>query len=545
MTSAVLERLSKLLGEWHILIYLVLGFSCAIAGVLWYTSSLQEELVQSSTRKNAQLYSLALADFRTLYTSEVVEVARSSGLEVTHDYKGKPHAIPLPATLSMLLGKRLGEHISGAQTRLYSPYPFPWRAAGGGLRDNFDQAAWVELNRQPDRAYSSIDSSDGRLTLRYATADRMRQACVSCHNSHPASPKRDWKVGDVRGVLEVDLPLDNAIAQVRDNMRGTFWLLSSLALLGTISIGWVIASLKRLSHELQVRVDERTRELRETQSKLVATARQAGMAEIATNVLHNIGNVLNSVNVSADLVADSISKSKVSGLAKAVALVQEHELDLGAYLSSDPRGRLLPAYLGQLSEHLQADQEASVKELNFLRQNIDHIKEVVAMQQTFATASGVEERVDVRELLEDSLRMNLSSLSRHGVEVIREIGEVPPIMLDKHKVLQILVNLVSNARHACDDSGRTDKRLTLRLTSGDGRVRLTVTDNGAGIPAENLTRIFNHGFTTRKGGHGFGLHSGALAAKELGGSLLAQSDGIGLGATFTLELPLTPLEVLA
>ncbi|WP_171006523.1 sensor histidine kinase [Pseudomonas sp. 2FG] len=302
----------------------------------------------------------------------------------------------------------------------------------------------------------------------------------------------------------------------------------------------------QIAHDdLERRVKERTEQLELVHKQLLEASRKAGMAEVATGVLHNVGNVLNSVNVSATLVADSISKSKVSGLAKAVALLQEHQLDLGTYLSSDPRGQLLPGYLSQLSEHLQADQEASVKELNFLRQNIDHIKEVVAMQQTFATASGVEEHVDVRELLEDSLRMNLSSLSRHGVEVIREIDEVPPIMLDKHKVLQILVNLVSNARHACDDSGRSDKRLRLRLTSGDGRVRLSVSDNGAGIPAENLTRIFNHGFTTRKGGHGFGLHSGALAAKELGGSLRAQSDGIGLGATFTLELPLTPPEALA
>ncbi|MFC3108982.1 sensor histidine kinase [Undibacterium arcticum] len=304
-------------------------------------------------------------------------------------------------------------------------------------------------------------------------------------------------------------------------------------------------ALQIANDDLEKRVKERTEQLEQVHKQLLEASRKAGMAEVATGVLHNVGNVLNSVNVSATLVAERISKSKVSGLSRAAALLQEHELDLGAYLSSDLRGKLLPAYLLQLSEHLQADQEASVKELNFLRQNIDHIKVIVAMQQTFATASGVEERVNVRELLEDSLRMDMSSLIRHGVEVIHEIDEVPLIMLDKHKTLQILVNLVSNARHACDDSGRTDKRLTLRLTSGDGRVRLSVTDNGAGIPAENLTRIFNHGFTTRKDGHGFGLHSGALAAKELGGSLLAQSDGIGLGATFTLELPLPPPEVFA
>ncbi|MDP3814514.1 hypothetical protein, partial [Pseudomonas sp.] len=151
---AGLSRLAQLLGEWRLLIYLVLGFACAIAGVLWYISSLQEELVQSATRHSAQLYTQALADFRTLYTSEVVRVARSSGLAVSHDYQGKPHTIPLPATLSMLLGKRLGEHIPGAKTRLYSPYPFPWRGAEGGLHDDFGQAAWLALNQQPEQAYS-------------------------------------------------------------------------------------------------------------------------------------------------------------------------------------------------------------------------------------------------------------------------------------------------------------------------------------------------------------------------------------------------------
>jgi signal transduction histidine kinase len=161
------------------------------------------------------------------------------------------------------------------------------------------------------------------------------------------------------------------------------------------------------------------------------------------------------------------------------------------------------------------------------------------MQQNYAKVAGVKEIVNVHNLVEDSLRMNLGALGRHGVEVIRDYQDVPPIIVEKHKILQILINLLRNAKYACDESGRTDKCLTVRVRNGDGTLKISVADNGVGIPPENLTRIFNHGFTTRRNGHGFGLHSGALAAKELGGSLTVHSDGSGKGATFTLELPMT------
>jgi signal transduction histidine kinase len=149
----------------------------------------------------------------------------------------------------------------------------------------------------------------------------------------------------------------------------------------------------------------------------------------------------------------------------------------------------------------------------------------------------VKEMNNVADLVEDSLRLNDAAMSRHDVEVIREFEPVPLMNLEKHKLLQIMVNLLRNAKYACQDSGRTDKRLTVRVANGEDRIRISVIDNGVGIPAENLTRIFNHGFTTRKDGHGFGLHSGALAAQEMGGSLTVHSDGPGQGAAFTLELP--------
>ena len=273
--------------------------------------------------------------------------------------------------------------------------------------------------------------------------------------------------------------------------------------------------------------------------QLLETSRLAGMAEIASNVLHNVGNVLNSVNVSASLVTGSVKRSKVANLAKIVLMLQEHAHDLGTFITSDSKGKLLPAYLAQLSEHLLAEQRAATQELAEICGNIEHIKQIVAMQQTYAKVSGIKEVVNLNELVEASLHINEAALLRHQVEVIREFEKVPPVNVEKHKILQILVNLIRNAKHACQDSERLDRRLTVRVNNLEDWINISVIDNGVGISPGNMTRIFNHGFTTRKDGHGFGLHSGALAARELGGSLTAHSDGPGQGAMFTLVLPCT------
>jgi signal transduction histidine kinase len=163
------------------------------------------------------------------------------------------------------------------------------------------------------------------------------------------------------------------------------------------------------------------------------------------------------------------------------------------------------------------------------------------MQQAYATMVGVVEPLDATMLMEDALRMNSDGLARHDIEIVREFGTVPAVLGEKGKVLQILVNLIRNAQHACDEGPRPDKRVTLRLELAETQcVRLIVSDTGVGIPAENLTRIFAHGFTTRAHGHGFGLHSAANAAREMKGALTVHSEGRGHGATFTLELPAAP-----
>jgi signal transduction histidine kinase len=293
--------------------------------------------------------------------------------------------------------------------------------------------------------------------------------------------------------------------------------------------------------EAALRINEKiTEELRATQSELLATARQAGMAEIANNVLHNVGNVLNSVNISAGLISGKMRDSKGQGLAKALQLMNEHAEDLGDFLTHDKKGKLLPGYLNKVAAALAAEQQSVVEELGSLIKSIDHIKDIVATQQAYSGAANFVEAVQIRDLLEEALRMHADALARHQVTVAREFADMPLLQVDKARLLQILVNLIGNAEQAMSGQADRSHQMTLGVDFGDDgrRLRIRVEDDGEGIAPENLTRLFVHGFTTRKNGHGFGLHSCALAAKGMGGTLIAQSDGRGKGATFTLELPI-------
>ncbi|AJO79436.1 MULTISPECIES: DAHL domain-containing protein [Pseudomonas] len=357
----------------------------------------------------------------------------------------------------------------------------------------------------------------------------------------------DERLDDITVLLDRDQQQAEAI-----NQRYHFYLLlfSTLLVLLLIWLGIrLIRSFAEINQmnralvvandELEQRVEERTRQLKDTQSELLDTARQAGMAEIATNVLHNVGNVLNSVNISADLVSRKLRNSKAQGLGKAMQLINEHPHDLGRFLTEDEKGKLLPGYLNQLVDAIDQEQQGMAEELTQLSKSVDHIKDIVATQQSYAGASSVLEPLAVSELLEDALRMNSGALTRHHVTVLKEYADVPRIMGDKHRLLLILINLISNAKYAMSDLTNQARNMTLAAAVVDGQtLQISVRDEGEGIAPENMTRIFAHGFTTRKEGHGFGLHSCALAAMEMSGHLTAHSDGPGKGALFVLQIPL-------
>jgi signal transduction histidine kinase len=275
--------------------------------------------------------------------------------------------------------------------------------------------------------------------------------------------------------------------------------------------------------------------------RLAEATRQASMAEVASTALHNVGNVLNSVNVSVSLAAQRLRASRMDNLGKAVALLTDHAKDLGRFLTEDPKGRMLPGYLETLAQHLASERKELIREIEVLTRSVEHMKQIVAVQQSYARKCGVMETLLPAELVEDALRMNAGAFERHGVAIERDYDETPAVTVDKHKVLQILVNLIRNAKYALDEQGAEQKRLRLQVQpAGEDTLAISVSDNGIGIAPENLARIFEHGFTTKKDGHGLGLHSGHMAALEMGGKLSAHSDGPGKGATFRLELPLGP-----
>jgi len=276
-----------------------------------------------------------------------------------------------------------------------------------------------------------------------------------------------------------------------------------------------------------------------THELLLKTSRQAGMAEVATGVLHNVGNVLNSVNVSAGVLRDTLRASEVPTLTRVAAMLRDHEGDIDEFLTTSPKGRMLPKAVMQLADQLEKEHAMLNAEQEHLIRNVEHIKSIVAMQQNYATVSGIREKVRLADLLRDVLQMHAVSFARHGIKVIPEYEDLPEMILDRHKVVQILVNLASNARQAIDETERRSGHIHVSLKrAGADRVKVSFADDGVGIPAENFIRVFSHGFTTRQDGHGFGLHSGALAAREMGGVLTVESAGAGMGATFTLELPI-------
>ncbi len=296
--------------------------------------------------------------------------------------------------------------------------------------------------------------------------------------------------------------------------------------------------LRRANEDLEARVRERTEELVALNRQIAVAARQAGMAEVANSVLHNVGNVLNSVNVSVSLVLSQLKQSRLADLPAAASLLREHLHELDVFLTQAEQGRQFPAFLQAVASQWQVEHSVLTRETADLNRHVQHICEIIQRQQSISGISTLTEDVLVDDVVKQAIVLNEELLDRKSVQVRREIAPGLMVLADRSKLAQILVNLLRNSGQSLGESGILNGEIVVRgEPSRDGRVLLHVVDNGLGIAAENLPKLFTYGFTTKKTGHGFGLHGSALGAHEMGGVLRAQSDGLGRGATFTLELP--------
>ncbi len=297
------------------------------------------------------------------------------------------------------------------------------------------------------------------------------------------------------------------------------------------------------SADSQKKLDEVNLQLELTYKKLMETAHRAGMAEVASNVLHNVGNILNSINVSAELAYEKVSRSEIENLQKIVELINSHSHDLANFLTSDPKGRHIPAYLTEAVSHTAKMKAEMLKNLSSLIKNVNNIKQVINSQRLYTNDSNTKDVVELPDLIENAIEINNAGLQYWKIEVIREYGDCGKIVTDKQRVLQILVSLIDNAQQAMAESTNSPKLLKIRTSKIDDKVRIEITDNGTGIMPEDLNKIFSCGFTTKPTGHGFGLHSCKMAATDMRGTISVSSDGRNKGATFTLELPANYNEV--
>lgn len=272
--------------------------------------------------------------------------------------------------------------------------------------------------------------------------------------------------------------------------------------------------------------------------ELITVARQAGKTEVSVSILHNMGNMLNSLNVSAQMIREKTHQLNIEDLTTINTFLQTHRNELGPFFSENQKGKHFIDYLISFAERLGNAKTELLSEITTLNDNIEHIRNTVTMYHSMDKKIPLIEPILIGKTFETILSLHEESLVNNAIFVEVNNDITIPIMLDRMKLEQILINLVSNAIDALICSKNAEKKLILSVFSEeDDTISIQITDNGIGISSENLIRIFNFGFTTKIDGGGFGLHASALAALEMGGNLIASSDGPGKGSTFTLKIP--------
>ena len=494
MRKVVLKASAYLLRD-HTIPVLTVLFCAATAIALWQLSRLSLQLVQSTALQGASLQSNSLRELRKLYTSEVADRVAPHGIEVTHDYANKEGAIPLPATFSMELSERISKQSTGMQARLYSDFPFPWRK-DGGPRDDFEREAIRQLRQFPDQPFYRFEDFQGRQSLRYAVADRMEAGCVSCHNTHPDSPKTNWKLGDVRGVLEIMRPLDSIIAQINEGLRQTFAMIAIIGMLGLSGLAVVVGKLRQ--NQAAARERERVDQEHNAamQAELARVARLTTMGEMASSIAQEINQPLASVVNNANAARRWLDRDAPN--------IEEAQAALKRIVNDGERGS---GIIGSIRSLVKKGDRSRAQ-------------------------------VDLNELINDAMRLAEAQFRRHGVSIGCELAnDLPKVVADRVQLQQVMLNLLLNAAEAMLSIDDRERLVRVRSEKNNGGGALiAVEDAGPGVAPENAKRIFDAFFTTKAEGMGMGL-SICRSIVESHGGRITVARAIPRGTVFQVTLP--------
>ncbi len=551
------STIMRCLHERTILVLSILFGICLVI-MMVHITHLKTQMIKLAALASADVYTRALTEMRSLYTSEVVERVRDQGIVVSHDYEQRVGSIPLPATLSQKLGQRMAMQHPGEETRLFSPHPFPWHRDGAGVQDTFEQEAWTFLADHPENVFFKFEDIQGHSSLRYATADVMHAECVDCHNIHPDSPKHDWIAGQVGGVLEILYPVKKLEAVVGVNFGNTYGLMSLLVLLWLGGLGLVVSKLRRTSDELEQRVEQRTHDLQETNLQLEQEIQERQLAERALREArdHLEQRVLERTAKLAEANAELLKEVTERKVAEeGVRKLNGDLLQQTAQLEAS--NKELEAFSYSVSHDLRAPLRGidgfSQAVLEDYGDKLDNagkgfLERVRAASQRMSKL--IDAMLHLARLTRAELHTKTVDLSALAQNVIGDLRQVDPehhvnwrvqeglvAIADPHLLRVVFENLLGNAWKFTTHT--SDANIEFGVTEYRNQTAFFVRDNGVGFDMTYVHKLFGafqrlHAFSEYPG-VGVGLATVQRIIQRHGGEIWAEGL-VGKGATFYFSL---------
>jgi len=279
------------------------------------------------------------------------------------------------------------------------------------------------------------------------------------------------------------------------------------------------------------------KQLTEAELVLVNQAHEAGVAEMAVGVLHNIGNAITPAKVGTSILLKNLTESPLRNhLATAIAPLKDvlEKSDL-----AEAEKRRYMSILTLLPDSIKDEYDRTIAEIHKIRDKQEHVESIISLQMKYSHMVGTERKVSLSRMADDAINMLEESLRKRDIHIEKQFGTIPDIRAEESKLLQILVNLIKNAYESMDHitSGRTLWLKTF-VDPEQAYVCLAIRDNGVGFEAAAHEKLFAYGYTSKARGSGFGLHCSLTYLKAHQGKITAHSDGVGQGSEFTIYLPI-------